>query len=155
MRHCTMLSTLPEYFIVGFYPNDRAPSLTEYARRFNHLQSRHGTIGEMNNHNEQLDCIVLATKAIVEREKQVSRAEIKEVDVSLSGDITLSETETTWAYKWQEFKFATPLKETNSDDWYICWVVAKKFSSGSEGTPIGEWVSGAATKGDRILEKNF
>lgn len=99
--------------------------------------------------------IVLTTAEIVEREKTVSRAEIKDVDVSLSGEITLSGTETTWNYAWQEFKFATPLKEENSGDWYIWWVTAKNYSSGWEKTPIGEWVSGAATKGDLILEENF
>lgn len=99
--------------------------------------------------------IVLTTKEIIEREEQVSRAEIKDVDISLSGKITLSGTETTWNYKWEEFKFATPLKEKDSDDWYIWWITAKKYSSGWERTPIGEWVSGAATKGDLILRENF
>ncbi len=99
--------------------------------------------------------IVLTTEDIVDREKQVSRAEIKDVDVSLSGDITLSGTETTWNYQWQEFKFATPIKEAESGDWYIWWITAKNFSSGWERTPIGRWISGGATKGDLILEENF
>lgn len=99
--------------------------------------------------------IVLTTKDIVEREKQVSRAEIKNIDVSLSGKVTLSGTQTTWNYKWQEFKFATPLKDTDSGEWYIWWITVKKFSSGWERTPIGEWVSGATTKGDLILRENF
>jgi tetratricopeptide (TPR) repeat protein len=99
--------------------------------------------------------VVLTTKDIVDREKEVSRAEIRDVDVSLSGKITLSGTETTWKYAWQEFKFAAPLKEADGKDWYVWWITAKKFSSGSANTPIGEWVSGAATKGDLILEENF
>ncbi len=99
--------------------------------------------------------VVLTTKDIVERQKTLSRAEIKDVDVSLSGNITLSGTETTWNYAWREFKFATPIKESDADTWYIWWITAKNFSSGWERTPIGEWVSGAATKGDLILEKNF
>lgn len=99
--------------------------------------------------------IVLTTGKIVNREKEVNRAKIKEVDISLSGDITFSGTKTTWFYKWQEFKFATPLKEGGSDDWYIWWITAKNFSSGSENTPIGEWVSGGATKGSLILKENF
>ncbi len=99
--------------------------------------------------------IVLTTPDVVEREKQVSRAEIKDVDVSLSGTVTLSGTETTWNYKWEEFKFATPVKETDSDDWYIWWITAKKYSSGWERTPIGQWVSGGATKGSLILRENF
>lgn len=99
--------------------------------------------------------VVLTTRDVVEREEQVSRAQIKDVDFSLSGQITLSGTETTWNYRWQEFKFATPIREDDGDDWYVWWITAKKFSSGWEGTPIGEWVSGAATKGDLILERNF
>ncbi len=99
--------------------------------------------------------VVLTTPEIVERSKTVSRAEIKDVDVSLSGDITLSGTETTWNYAWEEFKFATPIKQDGSDEWYIWWITAKKFSSGWERTPIGQWVSGAATKGDLIPRDNF
>lgn len=99
--------------------------------------------------------IVLTTPETVERQKQVSRAEIKDVDVSLSGDVTFSGTETTWRYHWQEFKFATPLKETDSDEWYIWWITAKRFLSGAETTPLNRWVSGAATRGDRILAENF
>ena len=99
--------------------------------------------------------VVLTTPEIVERTKTVSRAEIKDVDVSLSGDITLSGTETTWNYAWEEFKFATPIKEDDSDEWYIWWITAKKYSSGWERTPIGQWVSGGATKGDLIPRENF
>lgn len=99
--------------------------------------------------------VVLTTKDVVDRQKTVSRAEIKDVDVSLSGEITLSGTETSWNYAWREFKFAAPLKEEDSGDWYVWWITAKNFSSGWEKTPIGEWVSGAATQGDLILEENF
>lgn len=99
--------------------------------------------------------VVLTTPGVVDREKQVSHAEIKDVDVSLSGTITLSGTETTWTYRWQEFKFVTPLQDADSGDWYLWWITAKRFSSGAETTPIGTWVSGAATKGDQILETAF
>ena len=98
--------------------------------------------------------IILTTPEIVEREKDVSRAEIKDVDVSLSGEITLSGTETTWHYKWQEFKFATPMRHENGE-WYIWWITAKNYSSGWERTPIGQWISGRTTQGDLILEENF
>jgi hypothetical protein len=99
--------------------------------------------------------IVLTTGDIVEREKQVSRAEIKDVEFSLSGDITLTGTETTWNYRWREFKFATPIKETASGDWHVWWITAKNFSSGWERTPIGRWVPGDAVKGDLIPPENF
>jgi len=98
--------------------------------------------------------IVLTTSEIVERQKQVSRAEIKEVDISLGGDISFSGTETTWHYRWQEFKFATPLRHANGE-WYVWWITAKNFASGSERTPINQWVSGGATQGDLILRENF
>jgi hypothetical protein len=99
--------------------------------------------------------VVLTTQEIIQRERQVSRAEIKSVDVSLSGNVTLEGTETTWHYRWDEFKFATPIREVESRDWHIWWITAKKFSSGWEGTPIGRWVSGAAIQGDLIPEQNF
>ncbi|MEX2643969.1 MAG: hypothetical protein WD270_10970 [Acetobacterales bacterium] len=99
--------------------------------------------------------VVLTTPDIVEREETVSRAEIKDVDVSLSGTITMSGTQTSWHYKWREFKFATPIRDADSGDWYIWWITAKNFSSGWERTPIGVWISGGATKGSLILEKNF
>ncbi len=99
--------------------------------------------------------VVLTTEDIVSREKEVSRDTIKDVDVSLSGTITLSGTRETWNYRWQEFKFATPLKETDNNEWYVWWITAKKYESGWEKTPIGRWVSGNATKGSLILEENF
>ena len=99
--------------------------------------------------------VVLTTPEIVEREKEVSRAEIKNLEFSLSGDITLSGTETTWHYRWEEFNFATPIRDDDSDDWYVWWITARKYDSGWERTPIGRWVSGAIVKGDLILPENF
>ena len=96
--------------------------------------------------------VVLTSAEITDHEREVSRAEIRELDVSLSGDITLRGTETTWHYRWQEFRFATPIKDAESGDWYIWWITARNYSSGWERTPIGRWVSGAAVQGDRILE---
>lgn len=99
--------------------------------------------------------IVLTTPDIVEREEQVSRAEIRNVELSLSGDITLSGTETTWTYRWEEFKFATPIRDAETDTWYVWWITAKKFSSGWERTPLHRWVSGGAVRADQILPENF
>ncbi len=99
--------------------------------------------------------IVLTTKEIVERERKDKEIEVEDVDVSLSGDVTWSGTETVWTYKWDEFKFVVPIKEDDSDDWYMWTITAKKFSSGGERTPIGKWVSGKSYKGSQILKKNF
>lgn len=99
--------------------------------------------------------VVLTTGDIVEREEEVSREKLTDIDISLAGEITLSGTKTTWHYRWDEFKFATPIKDPQSNQWYIWWITAKKFYSGSAKTPIGQWVSGGATKGDLILRQNF
>lgn len=98
--------------------------------------------------------IVLTTEAIVERENKSSEIEIDDVDVTLSGDLKMSGTETTWTYRWQEFKFATPIKHDDGR-WYIWWITAKKYSSGSSVTPLGQWVAGKSMQGNPILESNF
>ncbi|MGB0743232.1 MAG: hypothetical protein ACPGSB_01790, partial [Opitutales bacterium] len=99
--------------------------------------------------------IVLTTKDIVERERKDSEIEIDDAEITLGGDLKMSGTETTWTYKWTEFKFATALKETDSDEWYIWWITAKNYSSGGPRTPLNQWISGASTKGNRILKKNL
>jgi len=98
--------------------------------------------------------VVLTTADIITRTKTVNRDTIKDVDVSLSGDITWSGTRETWNYDWDEFKFATPIKHENGD-WYIWWVTAKYYRSGASSTPINQWVSGATTQGSLILQENF
>lgn len=99
--------------------------------------------------------IVLTTKGIVDRERKESEIKIDKADISLGGDLKMSGTETTWTYKWKEFKFAVPLQETENEKWYIWWITAKNFSSGGIRTPLNQWISGKAIKGNRILEKNL
>jgi len=99
--------------------------------------------------------IVLTTEAIVEREKQSSEIEIDDAEFTSSGDLKLSGTETTWSYRWQEFKFAVPLKSDDQKTWHVWWIVAKNFSSGGDNTPLNRWISGRATQGNPILKKNF
>ena len=98
--------------------------------------------------------IVLTTADIIDREREESEEEFTDVDISLSGVITLTGTRTTWTYRWQEFKFATPLQDNNGN-WYVWWITARNFSSGGGRTPIGKWVSGKAVKGSLIREENF
>jgi len=85
----------------------------------------------------------------------LSEEEYNDIDISLAGEITLTGTKTTWHYRWDEFKFATPILDNQTGKWYLWWITAKKFHSGASTTPIGEWVSGSATKGGVILETNF
>ncbi len=98
--------------------------------------------------------VILTTKDIIERESKSSEIDIDKLDVAGNGDIKLSGTETTWTYKWQEFKFATPIKDPDGT-WYIWWITAKKYSSGSSITPINEWIAGQSTQGNPILPSNF
>ena len=99
--------------------------------------------------------IVLTTNEVVEREREVSRAEINQVEFSLSGDITLTGSQQTWHYRWQEFGFVTPIRDADTGRWHLWWITAKNYASGWEGTPIGQWVSGSATRGDEIPRGNF
>jgi len=99
--------------------------------------------------------VVITTENIVQREKELSEEEYNDIDISLAGEITLTGTKTTWHYRWDEFKFATPILDNQTGKWYLWWITAKKFDSGASTTPIGEWVSGSATKGGLILESNF
>ena len=99
--------------------------------------------------------VVITTENIVQREKELSEEEYNDIDISLAGEITLTGTKTTWHYRWDEFKFATPILDNQTGKWYLWWITAKKFHSGASTRPIGEWVSGSATKGGVILETNF
>lgn len=99
--------------------------------------------------------IVLTSKKIVDREREDSEIKIDDAQVSLGGDVKMSGTKTTWTYKWKEFSFAVPIKEENSDIWYIWWITAKNFSSGGNRTPLNQWISGKTSKGNQILKANF
>lgn len=98
--------------------------------------------------------LVLTTAEVVDREREESEAVFDDVDVSLSGDITLTGTETTWTYRWQEFKFATPVRADNGN-WHVWWITARNYSSGGGRTPIGQWVAGKSVQGSQIQEGNF
>ena len=98
--------------------------------------------------------IVLTSEDITSKTKTVTRETIKDVDVSLSGDITWSGTRETWNYDWDEYTIATPIKD-ESGDWYIWWIKPTFYRSGASTTPLNQWISGSATKGSLILEENF
>ncbi len=99
--------------------------------------------------------IVLTTKDIVEREREDSEIEIDDAELTAGGDLKMSGTETTWTYRWKEFKFAVPLRNPDDDSWNIWWITARNYSSGGPRTPLERWVSGEATEGDLILPENF
>lgn len=98
--------------------------------------------------------IVLTTEKITEHERKDSETKFDDIEFHLNGDATLSGTKTTWTYKWEEFRFATPIKDYDGK-WYIYWITARNYSEGSSITPIDQWISGKVTKGNQILKKNF
>lgn len=99
--------------------------------------------------------IMLTTPQIVQREQEESEMKIDDVEVTLSHDLKMSGTQTTWTYRWEEFKFAVPLRAEDGKTWHVWWITAKKFASGGANTPIGRWVSGKATQGNPILPEHF
>jgi len=46
--------------------------------------------------------IVLTTKEVIDRERKDSEVKIDDAKLTLSGDLKMSGTETTWTYKWKE-----------------------------------------------------
>lgn len=99
--------------------------------------------------------IVLNTSDIKVHELETSEIDIDKVDVSSSGDLTMSGTKTTYFYKWQQFQFAAPLREEGSDLWRIYYINAKNYSSGAPSTPLNEWISGGVVEGELIRGSNF
>ncbi|MBL4850877.1 MAG: hypothetical protein JKY90_01155 [Gammaproteobacteria bacterium] len=74
----------------------------------------------------------------VHREKQTSNVEYDKVDISLSGNIKLSGTETTYSYAWDEFQVATA--ESEADKYYIFYTTFKYFTKGGSTTPLNKWI---------------
>ena len=89
----------------------------------------------------------------VHREKQTSDVEYDKVDVSLSGDITLSGTETTYSYAWDEFQVATA--EPVGEKYYIFYTTLKYFTSGSTTTPLNKWIISGRIQASEIPEANI
>lgn len=86
-------------------------------------------------------------------EKESSEVEFDEVDVSLSGNITLSGTETTTFFEWDEFQVATAEREGNRC--FIYYNTIRKFTRGGTTTPLNRWLVSQRFKGPEILEKNL
>lgn len=85
--------------------------------------------------------------------RESSEVEFDDVDVSLSGEITLKGTETTTFFEWDEFQVATA--EPVGDRYYIFYNTLRKFTSGGTTTPIGRWLLAKRFQGAEILEDNI
>ena len=85
--------------------------------------------------------------------KETSEAKFDDIDVSLSGDITLTGTETTYFYEWDEFQVATA--EPVGDKYYIFYNTLKFFTSGASTTPLNRWVIAGRFQGSEIPKDNI
>ncbi len=98
--------------------------------------------------------IILNTKEILEKSREESEIEIDDVDF-FGGEIRMSGTKETTTWTWEEFQFATALREPGTDLWRITYIKPKKFTSGASTTPIGSWISGGVVETDLIREENI
>ena len=89
----------------------------------------------------------------VHREMKSSSTEFDKVDVSLSGNITLSGTETTYLYSWDQYQVATV--EPVDDTFFIFFNTLKSFTSGGPTTPLNRWILAARIQGNEIPEANI
>lgn len=85
--------------------------------------------------------------------KETSEAKFDDIDVSLSGDITLTGTETTYFYEWDEFQVATA--EPVGDKYFIFYSKLKFFTSGASTTPLNRWIIASRFQGSEIPKANI
>ena len=89
----------------------------------------------------------------VERESESSKLDIDEVDVNASGDLTMSGTQTTTRYKWQQFQVASA--EPVGDKFYIFYYTLKYYLAGSTSTVLNRWLVKGRSKSSEILKENI
>ncbi len=89
----------------------------------------------------------------VHRSMETSESQYDDVDVSLSGTITLSGTKTTYFYEWDQFQVATA--EPVGDKYYIFYNTLKFFTSGATTTPLNKWIMSGRLQGSEIPESNI
>ena len=89
----------------------------------------------------------------VKREKDTSDATFDKIDVSLSGTVTLTGTQTTYHYEWEQFQVATA--EQVGDTYYIFYNTLKRFTSGASTTPLNRWIVSGRIQGREIPKANI
>lgn len=89
----------------------------------------------------------------VHRSKTTSSAKFDDIDVSLSGKVTLTGTETTYHYEWDEFQVTTV--EPADGKLYLFYNSLKYYTSGSTTTPLNRWILAKRIQGSEIPEQNL
>ena len=100
----------------------------------------------------QYRALVINTDVSHHRKKS-SEIEFDDVDVSLGGEITLSGTETTTIYEWDEFQVTTA--EPVGAEYFLFYNKLKRFTSGATTTPLNRWILSERFQGPQILESNL
>jgi hypothetical protein len=89
----------------------------------------------------------------VEKESESSKIDIDEVDVSASGDLTMSGTQTTTRYNWQQFQVASA--EPVGNKYYIFYYTLKYYLAGSTRTVLNQWLVKGRSQSSEILKENI
>lgn len=89
----------------------------------------------------------------VHRSETTSEAQIDKVDVGAGGKITMSGTETTYFYEWDQYQVATA--EPVGDRFYIFYSTLKNYSSGASTTPLNKWIISNRIQGSEIPAENI
>ena len=100
----------------------------------------------------EIQRLVLNTEKSHHR-RESSEVEFDDVEVSTSGDVTLTGTETTTIYEWDEFQVATA--EPVGDRFFIFYNTLRHFTSGASTTPLNRWVLSSRFQSTEILEENI
>ena len=87
------------------------------------------------------------------RTKETSEEKYDDIDVSLSGTITLTGTKTTYFYEWDQFQVATA--EPVGDKFYIFYNTLKYFTSGASTTPLNRWIISGRIQSSEIPPENI
>lgn len=85
--------------------------------------------------------------------KETSEDKYDDVDVSLSGTITLTGTKTTYFYEWDEFQVATV--EPVGEKHYVFYTTLKHFTRGASTTPLNRWIISNRLQSVEIPEDNI
>ena len=89
----------------------------------------------------------------VHRSQETSEEKFDDIDISLSGTITLTGTKTTYFYEWDQFQVATA--EPADGKYYLFYYTLKHFTSGSSTTPLNRWIVSGRLQGSEIPEANI
>lgn len=89
----------------------------------------------------------------VHHEKKTSETEFNKVEVGMGGTLTLSGTQTTYLYAWDQFQVATV--EPVGAEFFIFYHTLKRFTSGAPTTPIDRWILAERMQGCEIPAANI